>query len=52
MRQARSKLYNAHETSAVEDFAVAMLCGDVEFKVRVFTLLRCLQAKLVYYRQS
>lgn len=33
MMQARSKLYNAHETSAVEDFAVAMLCGDVEFKV-------------------
>jgi ATP-dependent RNA helicase DHX29 len=32
--QARSKYYNAHETSAVEDFAVALLCGDVEFKVR------------------
>lgn len=32
--QARNKFYNAHETSAVEDFAVALLCGDPEFKVR------------------
>jgi len=33
MMQARSKAYNAHETSAVEDFAVALLCGDPEFKL-------------------
>lgn len=31
--QSRSRYYNAHETSAVQDFAVALLCGDVEFKV-------------------
>lgn len=31
--QARNKFYNAHETSAVEDFAVALLCGDPEFKM-------------------
>jgi ATP-dependent RNA helicase DHX29 len=31
--QGRSKFYNAHETSAVEDFAVALLCGDLDFKV-------------------
>lgn len=33
LMQARSRNYNAHETSAVEDFAVALLCGDAEFKV-------------------
>lgn len=32
--QSANKFYNAHETSAVEDFAVALLCGDAEFKVR------------------
>jgi ATP-dependent RNA helicase DHX29 len=32
--QARNKFYNAHETSAVDDFAVALLCGEAEFKVR------------------
>ncbi|KAL2365476.1 hypothetical protein RJZ56_001602 [Blastomyces dermatitidis] len=31
--QARSRYLNAHETSPVEDFAVALLCGDVEFKL-------------------
>lgn len=31
--QTRSRLYNAHETSAVESFAVALLCGDIDFKV-------------------
>ena len=36
MMQAHSKAYNAHETSAVEDFAVALLCGDPEFKVRTY----------------
>lgn len=34
--QARSKSYIAHETSAVEDFAVAVLCGDLDFKVFIF----------------
>ena len=32
--QTRSRFYNAHETSAVESLAVALLCGDLEFKVR------------------
>lgn len=27
------RFYNAHETSSVEDFAVALACGDAEFKV-------------------
>ncbi|OJD24791.1 hypothetical protein ACJ73_03844 [Blastomyces percursus] len=31
--QARSRYLHAHETSTVEDFAVALLCGDVEFKL-------------------
>ncbi|KAL1855476.1 hypothetical protein Plec18167_007102 [Paecilomyces lecythidis] len=31
--QARNKFYNAHETSAVDDFAVAFLCGEAEFKL-------------------
>ena len=31
--QSSSKFYNAHETSAVEDFAVLLGCGDAEFKV-------------------
>lgn len=37
--QTRSRFYNAHETSAVESFAVALLCGDLEFKVRPFDQL-------------
>lgn len=28
-----TRFYNAHETSAVEDFAIALSCGDAEFKV-------------------
>ncbi|OJJ31738.1 hypothetical protein ASPWEDRAFT_118185 [Aspergillus wentii DTO 134E9] len=31
--QARNRNYNAHETSAVDDFAIALLCGDAEFKM-------------------
>ena len=31
--QSSNKFYNAHETSAVADFAVALLCGDAEFKM-------------------
>ena len=31
--QSTSKFYNAHETSAVEDMAVALLCGEAEFKM-------------------
>lgn len=34
--QARNRNLNAHETSAVDDFAVALLCGDAEFKVSLF----------------
>lgn len=33
--QSGTRQYNAHETSSVEDFAVALLCGDVQFKVRI-----------------
>lgn len=32
--QARNRYLNAHETTAVDEFAVALLCGDAEFKVR------------------
>jgi ATP-dependent RNA helicase DHX29 len=32
--QARNRNLNAHDTSAVDDFAIALLCGDAEFKVR------------------
>lgn len=31
--QSSNKFYNAHETSAVEDFAIVLLCGDAEFKM-------------------
>ncbi|KAJ5802296.1 uncharacterized protein N7503_004746 [Penicillium pulvis] len=31
--QARNRNLNAHETSAVEDFAIALLCGEAEFKL-------------------
>jgi ATP-dependent RNA helicase DHX29 len=32
--QARNRNYNAFETNAVDDFAIALLCGEAEFKVR------------------
>ncbi|KAJ5730239.1 uncharacterized protein N7483_004747 [Penicillium malachiteum] len=31
--QARNRNLNAHETSAVDDFAIALLCGEAEFKM-------------------
>ncbi|CAG7931944.1 unnamed protein product [Penicillium olsonii] len=31
--QARNRNLNAHDTSAVDDFAIALLCGDAEFKM-------------------
>ena len=31
--QSSNKFYNAHETSPVEDFAVALVCGEAEFKM-------------------
>ena len=31
--QSTSKFYNAHETSTVEDIAVALLCGEADFKM-------------------
>ena len=34
--QSRNRNYNAHETSAVEDFSIALLCGDVEFRVSAY----------------
>lgn len=33
------RFYNAHETSATEDFAIALICGDADFKVRIFLAL-------------
>lgn len=31
--QSSNKFYNAHETSPVEEFAVALVCGEAEFKM-------------------
>ncbi|KAJ5946763.1 hypothetical protein N7454_003602 [Penicillium verhagenii] len=31
--QARNRNLNAHETTAVDDFAIALLCGEAEFKL-------------------
>ncbi|CAI7661749.1 unnamed protein product [Penicillium pancosmium] len=31
--QARNRNLNAHDTSAVDDFAIALLCGEAEFKM-------------------
>ncbi|MCJ1434770.1 hypothetical protein MMC27_004140 [Xylographa pallens] len=31
--QSSNKFYNAHETSAVEDFALALVCGEADFKM-------------------
>ncbi|KAJ5151042.1 uncharacterized protein N7482_010294 [Penicillium canariense] len=31
--QARNRNLNAHDTSAVDDFAIALLCGEAEFKL-------------------
>ena len=31
--QSSNKFYNAHETSAVDDAAVALMCGEAEFKM-------------------
>lgn len=42
--QARNRNLNAHETSAVDDFAIALLCGEAEFKVHIspfFHLFNC-----------
>ncbi|OJJ50498.1 hypothetical protein ASPZODRAFT_191995 [Penicilliopsis zonata CBS 506.65] len=33
LMQGRNRAYNAHDTSAVDDFAIALLCGDAEFKM-------------------
>lgn len=39
--QGRNRNYNAFETSVVEDWAVAVLCGENDFKVSaaLFTML-------------
>ena len=31
--QSSNKFYNAHETSPVEQFALALVCGEAEFKI-------------------
>ncbi|KAI4148651.1 MAG: hypothetical protein LQ341_001511 [Variospora aurantia] len=33
MQSSNNKLYNAHETGAVEPFALALACGDADFKM-------------------
>ncbi|KAI4117053.1 MAG: hypothetical protein LQ345_002635 [Seirophora villosa] len=33
MQSSNNKLYNAHETSAVEPFALALACGEADFKM-------------------
>lgn len=42
--QGRNRNYNAFETSVVEDWAVAVLCGENDFKVRA-----CALFNLLYY---
>jgi hypothetical protein len=32
-----SRFYNAHETTAVEEFAIALLCGDVRCDVSLLS---------------
>ncbi|KAI5288307.1 hypothetical protein KEM54_005311 [Ascosphaera aggregata] len=39
MMQARSRAYQAHEISAVDDFAVALLCGELEVRLHAGVLL-------------
>jgi ATP-dependent RNA helicase DHX29 len=31
--QGSNKFYNAHETSAAEDFAIALVCGEADFRM-------------------
>ena len=33
MQSGSGKAYNAHETSPVEAFAIALACGDAEFRM-------------------
>jgi ATP-dependent RNA helicase DHX29 len=44
--QARNRNYNAFETNAVDDFAIALLCGEAEFKVRSHSHLSTPCAKM------
>lgn len=39
MMQSRNRAYQAHETSAVDDFAVAMLCGELDVRLHAGVLL-------------
>ncbi|KAI4091962.1 MAG: hypothetical protein LQ344_003780 [Seirophora lacunosa] len=41
MQSSNKKLYNAHETSAVEPFALALACGEADFKVSHFLVNQC-----------
>lgn len=48
--QARNRNLNAHETSAVDDFAIALLCGEAEFKVRdPFVTVLCHMTYISFY---
>ena len=46
------RFYNAHETSSIDDIAVALVCGDAEFKVEMLDFLkaRCKEADSAYGR--
>lgn len=47
------RFYNAHETTSVEDFAIALVCGDADFKVRrlhVTTIARDITNLAFLYR--
>lgn len=43
------RFYNAHETTAVEEFAIALLCGDIRCDART-ALSLILQAWLITLR--
>ena len=45
--QARNRQNHAHETSAVESFAVALLCGEVDFKVHICPRGKILRTKRI-----
>jgi ATP-dependent RNA helicase DHX29 len=44
--QNKSKVYNAHETTAVDPFAIAILCGDVRVDVSLRVPRRCLPSPI------
>ena len=39
MQSGSGKAYNAHETSSIEAFAIALACGDAEFRMYAGVIL-------------